>query len=93
MSAELTEKAVSEGGLFRVFVDGQARYPSFFADRRFDQQSLKAVCRKLGDLPGRSKWQFFITRKASLGGITPLVALQQGMRKRVLIAAEGFAQR
>lgn len=30
--------------------------------------------RRLGDLPGGSKWQFFVTTKASLAGRTPLAA-------------------
>jgi hypothetical protein len=93
MAAKLVAKAVAEGSMFYVARDGRAQYPSFFADPRIDQRHVKAVCRRLGDLPGGSKWQFFTTPKGSLGGITPLDALQRGMREKVQRAAEGFAER
>ena len=73
-------KAVADGSVFVMRQGGLDVYPSFFADPRFDQRHLKVICRRLGDLPGGSKWQFFTTPKGSLGGITPLVTLQRGMR-------------
>ena len=93
MAAELVAKAVAQGSMFYVARDGSAQYPSLFADPRIDQRHVKAVCRRLGDLPGGSKWQFFTTPKGSLGGITPLDSVQLGMREKVLRAAEGFAER
>jgi hypothetical protein len=93
MPARLLLKAVADGSMFSVICDGRTLYPSFFADPKIDQRRVKAVCRKLGDLQGGSKWQFFATPKASLGGITPIDALQRGMREKVLRAAEGFAER
>jgi hypothetical protein len=93
MPAGLAERAVAEGSMFCVVRGARVLYPSFFADPRFDQRHLRAVCRRLGNLPGGSKWQFFTTRKGSLGGITPLHALFQGMQQKILNAAEGFAER
>lgn len=93
MPTELVEKAVAEGSMFCVVRNARAMYPSFFADPSFDQRHVRAVCQRLGNLPGGSKWQFFTAPKGSLGGITPLHALFQGMWKKTVNAAEGFAER
>lgn len=93
MPAEVVAKAVAEGSMFYVVRDGRAQYPSFFADPRINQRHVMAVCRRLVALPDGSKWQFFTTPKGSLGAITPLDALQRGMREKVFRAAEGFAER
>lgn len=47
----------------------------------------------LGSLPGWSKWQFFTTQKASLGNVTPLVALSRGKLDEVERAAMAFVER
>jgi hypothetical protein len=49
------------------------------------------MAKRLGKLPGWSKWQFFTTRKGSLGGATPLDALKRGQFDDVEAAAEAFA--
>lgn len=86
-------EVVGRQSVFFLEEVGQRRYPSFFVDPAYHRRDLYAVSRKLGPLPGGSKLQFFTLPKASLGGITPLVALQRGMRALVLRSAEGFAQR
>ena len=46
----------------------------------------------LGDLPGGAKLQFFLTRKGSLGGETPLQALAAGRVAKVKDIAAAFAE-
>lgn len=87
------EDVVARQSIFFLEDRGQRRYPSFFADRAYRRSDLYAVSRKLGRLAGGSKLQFFAREKASLGRITPLVALQRGMRAQVLRSAESFAER
>lgn len=54
---------------------------------------LETVTPALGDIPASSKWQFFTTPKASLGGATPLLALQRGDLQAVMATAAGFVER
>src|SRR4051812_25966083 len=86
-------KAVSEGSTLYVIHEGRALYQNFVADLKVDQRDLRTCCQRSGDRPDGSKWQFFPTTKASLEGITALIALKRRMRERVLKAAEGFAER
>jgi hypothetical protein len=79
--------------MFTVEVDGDRLYPAFFADPELDRQQLETVAKELRELPGWSKWQFFTTPKASLGGRTPLDALKTGKLQEVRRAAVGFAER
>ncbi len=93
MSPEAVATAALDGTLFGVLVGGRMYYPSFFADPRFDKAQVAVLCRLLGDLPAGSKWQFFSTRKGSLGGRTPLQAMLDGELAMVKRAAEGFRER
>jgi hypothetical protein len=86
-------KALKARRVFYVDVQGRRHFPAFFLDPRFERRQLEDVCRALGDLPGASKLQFFMTRKASLQGATPLEALAAGQFARVRVAAQGFAAR
>jgi hypothetical protein len=86
-------KAVKTHRLFTVDILGDRLFPAFFADSEFDRRKLESVAKELGELPGWSKWQFFTTRKASLGGETPLEALKRGRYAEVRRAAIGFAER
>ena len=49
------------------------------------------VTKLLGDLPGSSKLQFFLTLKGSLGGDTPLQAMAAGRVAKVKDVAADFA--
>ncbi len=86
-------KAVKEHRMFAVAVGSNRRYPAFYTDTRLDRQQLESVAKELGSLPGWSKWQFFTTPKASLGGVTPLDALRNGRFTEARRAAIGFAER
>jgi hypothetical protein len=52
-----------------------------------------SVRRRLADLSTGSRLQFYLTPKGSLNGETPMEALAAGRLDRVLITAEGFAER
>jgi hypothetical protein len=92
-SRQALSKALKAHRLFYVDVQGRRHFPAFFLDPRHERRQLEDVCRALGELPGPSKLQFFLTRKASLQGATPLEALANGQFARVRTAAQGFAER
>lgn len=86
-------KALKSNRVFFVELNGERYFPSFFADERLERGKVEGVSKALGELPGASKLQFFMTRKASLAGKTPLDALADGQYSRVHVAAQGFAER
>jgi hypothetical protein len=92
-SRQALSKALKAHRMFYVDVQGRRHFPAFFLDPRCERRQLEDVCRALGELPGASKLQFFLTRKASLQGVTPLEALANGQFARVRTAAQGFAER
>jgi hypothetical protein len=92
-SRQALSKALKARRVFYVDVQGRRHFPAFFLDPRYERRQLEDVCRALGELPGASKLQFFLTRKASLQGATPLDALAAGQFARVRVAAQGFAER
>jgi hypothetical protein len=93
VSRQALSKALKTHRVFYVDVAGQRFYPDFYLDTRLERRQLELVSRSLGELPGASKLQFFLTKKASLEGHTPLEALARGQFSRVRAAAEGFAER
>jgi hypothetical protein len=92
-SAESISTAVANGTIFFVMKGRQKLYPSFFADSAYERWQLAAVTTLLKNLDGFTKWQFFVTGKGSLGGLTPLAALRPGRLRQVTATAEGFAER
>jgi hypothetical protein len=70
-----------------------AVYPAFFANPLPARQSIELVCRALGSLPGAAKHFFFTSARFSLGGLTPLQALDKGKESKVLAMAEVFHER
>lgn len=86
-------KALAANRVFFVEWCGSRYYPSFLADPTYQRSQLEAVAKRLGELPGRSKLQFFLTPKVSLGGLTPLSALAKGQFSAVKASAGGFAER
>lgn len=86
-------KAVRENRIFFIAGESGLRlYPAFFADPKNDWACLQKVSKELGDLPGASKWQFFTTKKLSLGSITPVEAIRKGQIHQVLASATGFRE-
>ncbi|MCA8034442.1 MULTISPECIES: hypothetical protein [Burkholderia] len=93
MTRQALSKAVASGRIFTVDVGAAQYYPAFYLTGDIDRKTLGRVTQCLGDLPGWSKWQFFTTPKASLGNVTPLVALSRGKVDEVERAATAFAER
>lgn len=95
MTRQSLSRAVRDGQVFAL--DGPSRkklYPAFLADPAIDRERLAEVSRALGDLPGSSKYGFFVTPKLPLGGRTPLeVLVSGGDMKALLTAAAGFRER
>jgi hypothetical protein len=93
VTRQALSKAVSANRLFYVEIGGDRYFPAFFVDISYDRHQLEQISKCLGELAGASKLQFFSTRKASLGGLTPLEALAKGRFSAVRNAAAGFAER
>ncbi|RQV65564.1 hypothetical protein DF024_12130 [Burkholderia cenocepacia] len=93
MTRQALSKAVASGRIFTVDVGAAQYYPAFYLAGDIDRKTLGRVTQCLGGLPGWSKWQFFTTPKASLGNVTPLVALSRGKVDEVERAATAFAER
>lgn len=85
-------KAAKSQRIFSLTHKAQRYFPTFFADPTYDRRHLEMVSKAMGDLPGGSKLQFFLTRKGSLGGETPLQALAAGRVAKVKDIAAAFAQ-
>lgn len=83
--------AVSCHRVFYLTYDSVRWYPAFYGDPAYDRKHLVAVTKVLGALPGGAKLQFFLTRKGSLGGVTPLQALTAGRLAKVKDVAAAFA--
>lgn len=79
---QLTRQAVSAatraGRFFTVDVEGRSYYPAFLADGRVDRRVIEAISKSLGQLPGWTKWDFFMSPRGSLGDSTALEALFSG---------------
>jgi hypothetical protein len=91
-SRQAVWKAVQSQRVFYLLHQAERYFPAFYADPRYERKHLEAVTKVLGDLPGGSKLQFFLTRKASLGGQTPLQALATGRVAKVKDIAAAFAE-
>jgi hypothetical protein len=87
VTRQALSKAQQEQRLFHVEVEGEKYFPSFFLDSRYDRAKLEAVSKALGDLPGATKLHFFLHKRGSLAGVTPLEAVAGGDYQKVLNAA------
>ena len=85
-------KAAADNRVFFMEHQAERYFPAFYADQAYQRMHLEAVTKILGDLPGGSKLQFFLTRKGSLGGKTPLEALAAGGLAKVKDVASAFAE-
>jgi hypothetical protein len=88
ITRQALSKAVKDGRLFWIDGPGGAQwYPGFYAASTANRKHIEKVAVALGDLPGDAKWQFFTTPKHSLGGKTPVAALEAGALEQVLRTA------
>lgn len=85
-------RAVAARRIFAMTCEGQQYLPAFFSDPTYSRRQLSAVSRALGDLPGGAKFQFFVSRKGSLAGATPLEALSAGRLQKVLELAAAYVE-
>ena len=85
-------KAVKGQRIFYLTYKAQRYFPTLYCDPSYARRHLAAVSQLLGDLPGGAKLQFFLTRKGSLGGATPLQALADGRFSKVKAVAAAFAE-
>jgi hypothetical protein len=85
-------KAAESQRVFYLDYKAERYFPTFYAAPAYDRKHLEAITKVLGDLPGGSKLQFFLTRKGSLGGDTPLQALAAGRFAKVKDIAAAFAE-
>lgn len=90
ITRQALSKAQQERRLFHVEVDGEKYFPSFFVGGRYDRTKLESVSKAMGDLPGATKLHFFLHKRGSLGGATPLEAISSGEYQKVLNAAEAL---
>ncbi len=91
-SRQAVSKAAKNHRIFSLTHRAERYFPTFYADSAYDRRHLEAVTKALGDLPGGAKLQFFLTRKGSLGGETPLQALAAGRVAKVKDIAAAFAE-
>lgn len=82
---KLTRQAVSAatraGRFFTVGVEGRAHYPAFLTDGGVDV--LEAVAKLLGQLPGWTKYDLFVSSRGSLDGLGALEPLRRGKIEQV----------
>lgn len=93
ISRQSLGEAVKTGCMFTVDVGTAVYYPAFYVYGDIDLRLLEAVTKRLGKLPGWSKWQFFTTRSVYLHERTPLEALARGHVDEVKKLADGFLSR
>lgn len=91
LSRQALSKAVGANRMFYVDFKGERYFPAFYADPMYQRSQVEAVTKLLGDLPGGAKLQFFLNRRGSLAGVTPLEALAQGKLQKVKDVAAAFA--
>jgi hypothetical protein len=85
-------KALASRRVFCLMHKSKRWFPSFYSDPAYERRHLEAVTKALRDLPGGAKLQFFVTRKGSLAGQTPLQALAEGRIAKVLDVAAASAE-
>lgn len=92
LTRQALSKALASNRVFYVDFKSERYFPAFFTHPEYQRSQLEAVSKALGELPGGAKLQFFLTRRGSLAGETPLAALAKGKLKTVKALAEDFAE-
>jgi hypothetical protein len=70
-------RMTATGSLFSIDVDNVQYFPALLADPSVDQRRLQAVCRILVPAPPDCRLGYLSSRRANLGGITPLAAMAE----------------
>lgn len=94
VTGEWIAAALVDGRLFFFQgPEGGKYFPAFYGDTTLERYALEEVCVHLGDLASASKYHFFTSKSTFLLTKTPLEALRAGLLTKVLMAADGFANR
>jgi hypothetical protein len=86
------EDALASHHVICLVFEGVRYYPAFYVDPQYDSRALSAVTRIMAHLPPGSILQFLLSRRGSLGALTPLEALQRGQLTEVMNAAAASAE-
>jgi len=78
--------------IFSIELKRKKYVPAFFLSPMIRRGDFAKVIRRLGETSDWSKWDFFTTPTATLGGATPLQFLAIQRAKPVLAAAADFAK-
>lgn len=89
---EWLDESVAIDALFALPVGSKLYFPAFYGHPAFRRSELESVSQAMVNLPGWSKWAFFMRRNEGLRGCSPLEALEQGEFEAVLGAAHAYAQ-
>lgn len=73
---------IAVGSVFSIEVDGVAYFPALLASADIDQGRLRSICRILEPAPAACRLHFLISKRANLGGITPIEALRDDIQYR-----------
>ncbi len=92
LSEAWLDESVASDALFLLTVGSEVYFPAFYGHPAFDRSQLERVSQAMVNLPGWSKWTFFMRRNSGLNGRSPLEALEQGEFEAVLSAAHAYAQ-
>lgn len=97
-SQEVLEQKIHERKIFKMphwveYVWGDDYFPAFFADSRYDLDSLETVSKALRAYDGLRKYRFFTTPDPMLSDRTPLEALVDKDLDQVLISVRAFRKR
>lgn len=66
----------SKGDVFSVDVDGTPHYPALLSSPNYDPRRLRKVCRIIFPASATMRWDYLTTGWDSLGGLSPLEAMQ-----------------
>jgi hypothetical protein len=84
VSASQIAHMVAKGDIFTIEVDGLEYFPSLLVAPGLDLKRLHSVCRILVPAPPSCRLGYLSSQRANLGGISPIVALQDDESYRLL---------
>lgn len=87
------DRAISRSRVFLLKFECREYVPKFLCDEGLARLHVQLISAALRQVSPGGKWQFFVTKKGSLGGVTPLVALAQGHLRAVRRTALGHVER
>ena len=84
LSSRRLKGMVASGSVFAIEVDKVEYFPSLLSTPGIDRKKLYSVCRILVPAPQSCRLSYLESRHANLGGISPMVALQDERSYRLL---------